>query len=128
MSFRNSSTCCTARCHWWGRGLCFAWEAQMFDEACQPRFAVKPGITGLWQVNGRSRLSMRRALELDVEYVVRRTFTLDLAILLRTAAGPIPGRREMTGSDMPEPIARRPAPMIPSAHDFEVGGITCGSP
>ena len=61
-----------------------AWEAQLFDEAYQQRFAVKPGITGLWQVNGRSRLSMRRALELDVEYVIRRSFTLDLAILLRT--------------------------------------------
>jgi lipopolysaccharide/colanic/teichoic acid biosynthesis glycosyltransferase len=60
------------------------WEAQMFDEAYQPRFAVKPGITGLWQVNGRSRLSMRKALELDVEYVIRRSFILDLAILLRT--------------------------------------------
>lgn len=62
-----------------------SWEAQMFDETYQPRFAVKPGITGLWQVNGRSRLSMRKALELDVEYVIRRGFTLDLAILLRTA-------------------------------------------
>jgi lipopolysaccharide/colanic/teichoic acid biosynthesis glycosyltransferase len=61
-----------------------AWEAQLFDEAHQQRFAVKPGITGLWQVNGRSRLPMRRALELDVEYVIRRSFTLDLAILLRT--------------------------------------------
>lgn len=61
-----------------------AWEAQMFDEAHQQRFAVKPGITGLWQVNGRSRLPMRKALELDVEYVIRRSFTLDLAILLRT--------------------------------------------
>ena len=60
------------------------WEAQMFDETYQPRFAVKPGITGLWQVNGRSRLSMRKALELDVEYVIRRSFALDLAILLRT--------------------------------------------
>ena len=60
------------------------WEAQMFDEADQPRFAVKPGITGLWQVKGRSRLSMRKALELDVEYVIRRSFILDLAILLRT--------------------------------------------
>lgn len=61
-----------------------AWEAQQFDESHQQRFAVKPGITGLWQVNGRSRLPMRRALELDVEYVIRRSFTLDLAILLRT--------------------------------------------
>ena len=61
-----------------------SYEAQLFDEAYQLRFAVKPGITGLWQVNGRSRLSMRKALELDVEYVIRRSFTLDLAILLRT--------------------------------------------
>ena len=61
-----------------------AWEVQLFDEAHQQRFAVKPGITGLWQVNGRSRLPMRKALELDVEYVIRRSFTLDLAILLRT--------------------------------------------
>jgi lipopolysaccharide/colanic/teichoic acid biosynthesis glycosyltransferase len=61
-----------------------AWEAQMFEEAHQQRFAVKPGITGLWQVSGRSRLSMRKALELDVEYVIRRSFMFDLAILLRT--------------------------------------------
>jgi lipopolysaccharide/colanic/teichoic acid biosynthesis glycosyltransferase len=60
------------------------WEARLFDEPFQRRFAVKPGITGLWQVNGRSKLSMRRALELDVEYVIRRSFVLDLAIILRT--------------------------------------------
>jgi lipopolysaccharide/colanic/teichoic acid biosynthesis glycosyltransferase len=61
-----------------------SWEAHLFEEAHQQRFAVKPGITGLWQVNGRSRLSMRKALELDVEYVIRRSLKLDLAILLRT--------------------------------------------
>ena len=61
-----------------------SWEAQLLEEAYRQRFAVKPGITGLWQVNGRSRLSMQKALELDVEYVVRRSFALDLAILLRT--------------------------------------------
>jgi lipopolysaccharide/colanic/teichoic acid biosynthesis glycosyltransferase len=60
------------------------WEAELLEEAYQQRFSVKPGITGLWQVNGRSRLSMQRALEFDVEYVIRRSFTLDLAILLRT--------------------------------------------
>ncbi|HEY5053242.1 MAG TPA: sugar transferase, partial [Solirubrobacterales bacterium] len=56
----------------------------LFKEDYQQRFTVKPGITGLWQVNGRSLLPMRKALELDVEYVTRRSFTLDLAILLRT--------------------------------------------
>ena len=61
-----------------------AWEAQLFDQPYQQRFAVKPGITGLWQVNGRSRLTMRQALEFDVEYVIHRSFTRDLVILLRT--------------------------------------------
>ncbi len=60
------------------------WEAELFAERYQRRFAVKPGVTGLWQVSGRSRLSMRKALELDVEYVARRNFALDLLILIRT--------------------------------------------
>jgi lipopolysaccharide/colanic/teichoic acid biosynthesis glycosyltransferase len=63
-----------------------AWEAEMFSEADHRRFEVKPGITGLWQVSGRSRLSYREQLELDVEYVRRRSLGLDLAIL----AGTIP--------------------------------------
>jgi lipopolysaccharide/colanic/teichoic acid biosynthesis glycosyltransferase len=61
-----------------------SWEAHLFGERYQPRFAVKPGITGLWQVSGRSRLSMRSALDLDVEYAIHRSFTLDLMILIRT--------------------------------------------
>jgi lipopolysaccharide/colanic/teichoic acid biosynthesis glycosyltransferase len=61
-----------------------SYEAQLFEEAYQRRFTVKPGITGLWQVNGRSRLSMRKALELDVQYAIQRSLMLDLAILLRT--------------------------------------------
>ena len=60
------------------------WEAELLAEPYQPRFTVKPGITGLWQVSGRSRLSMRTALELDVEYVRRRCTALDLSILVRT--------------------------------------------
>lgn len=60
------------------------WEAEMFAEQYQRRFSVKPGITGLWQVSGRSRLSMQEALDLDIEYVARRSFVLDLQILFRT--------------------------------------------
>jgi len=61
-----------------------AWEAELFGDPYQQRFSVKPGITGLWQVSGRSRLSFREALELDIEYVMRRSFLLDLIILVRT--------------------------------------------
>lgn len=60
------------------------WEAKLFGEPYQQRFLVKPGITGLWQVSGRSRLSFREALELDVEYASRRSFFFDFAILART--------------------------------------------
>jgi lipopolysaccharide/colanic/teichoic acid biosynthesis glycosyltransferase len=61
-----------------------AWEAELFSETECLRFQVPPGITGLWQVSGRNRLSMRDALELDVEYVARQSFVYDLTLLVRT--------------------------------------------
>ena len=63
---------------------CIPWEAELIGEAHARRFDVLPGITGLWQVSGRSRLTMGEALELDNEYVGRRSFALDLVILVRT--------------------------------------------
>jgi lipopolysaccharide/colanic/teichoic acid biosynthesis glycosyltransferase len=61
-----------------------AWEAVLFKPEHRARFHVQPGITGLWQVSGRSRLSMIQALDLDVEYVRTRSLRGDLVILLRT--------------------------------------------
>jgi lipopolysaccharide/colanic/teichoic acid biosynthesis glycosyltransferase len=60
------------------------WEAELLAETYRRRFTVKPGMTGLWQVSGRSRLSMRAALELDVEYARSPSVLADLAILART--------------------------------------------
>ena len=60
------------------------WEAELFEERYRRRFLVKPGISGLWQVSGRSRLTMREALELDIEYAARQSLALDLSIILRT--------------------------------------------
>ncbi len=45
---------------------------------------MAPGLTGLWQVSGRNRLTMLEGLELDVAYVEQRGFLVDLRILLRT--------------------------------------------
>jgi lipopolysaccharide/colanic/teichoic acid biosynthesis glycosyltransferase len=64
-----------------------AWEAEMWPAyypAYVHRFEVKPGMTGLWQVSGRSMLSVRQSFDLDAEYVRRRSFLLDLIILVRT--------------------------------------------
>jgi lipopolysaccharide/colanic/teichoic acid biosynthesis glycosyltransferase len=61
-----------------------AWEAEMFSQVHRQRFLVRPGLTGLWQVSGRCNLTMRQALDLDVEYVERQSFALDLSIILKT--------------------------------------------
>jgi lipopolysaccharide/colanic/teichoic acid biosynthesis glycosyltransferase len=61
-----------------------AWEAELYDDRHWARFEVPPGLTGLWQVNGRSELTMRQALDLDLDYVQRRSVPLDLLIILKT--------------------------------------------
>src|SRR3954463_13977715 len=63
---------------------CLDWEAEMFPEEFAPRFTVRPGLTGLWQVSGRSALGTLEMLELDVRYVRSRSLQSDLGILLRT--------------------------------------------
>jgi lipopolysaccharide/colanic/teichoic acid biosynthesis glycosyltransferase len=59
-------------------------EAELIGPAYSERFLVQPGLTGLWQVSGRNRLTMRQGLDLDVEYVRQRSFASDLAILFKT--------------------------------------------
>jgi lipopolysaccharide/colanic/teichoic acid biosynthesis glycosyltransferase len=60
------------------------WEAKLYQPHHCKRFEAKPGITGLWQVSGRSKLTMKQALDLDCDYVERRSGVLDLAILGKT--------------------------------------------
>jgi lipopolysaccharide/colanic/teichoic acid biosynthesis glycosyltransferase len=56
------------------------------------RLEVKPGITGLWQVSGRSDLSFERAIELDLEYIDRQSVFLYVIILLRTIPAVLLGK------------------------------------
>ncbi len=48
------------------------------------RFEVLPGISGLWQVSGKNRLTFNQMIRLDIQYVDRLTFGLDMWIVLRT--------------------------------------------
>jgi lipopolysaccharide/colanic/teichoic acid biosynthesis glycosyltransferase len=54
--------------------------------------SVRPGITGLWQVNGRSERSFEERIELELSYVRRRGMALDVGILLRTVGAVVTGR------------------------------------
>jgi lipopolysaccharide/colanic/teichoic acid biosynthesis glycosyltransferase len=54
--------------------------------------AVRPGITGLWQVNGRSDRTFEERLAYDLEYVQARSLWLDVRIMFRTIGAVISGR------------------------------------
>jgi exopolysaccharide biosynthesis polyprenyl glycosylphosphotransferase len=61
-------------------------EMIRYGEYVRRRLAVKPGITGLWQVNGRSNLPWDETVRLDIRYVENWSFFLDLQIMWKTWA------------------------------------------
>ncbi|TYL50041.1 sugar transferase [Nocardioides sp. BGMRC 2183] len=60
-------------------------EVARYEHDPRRRLAVKPGLTGLWQVSGRSDLSWEESVRLDLAYVDNWSLRLDVRILLRTA-------------------------------------------
>jgi lipopolysaccharide/colanic/teichoic acid biosynthesis glycosyltransferase len=60
------------------------YEVAKYEPAWLGRFAVKPGMTGIWQVSGRSNLTHDEMIELDLRYVARRSIGLNASILFRT--------------------------------------------
>jgi lipopolysaccharide/colanic/teichoic acid biosynthesis glycosyltransferase len=60
------------------------YEAELYPPSYNRRFAIKPGLTGLWQVNGRNERTYREMVELDVAWVERHSVALYLSILART--------------------------------------------
>ena len=59
-------------------------EVEKYEEMVYRRLLVKPGITGLWQVSGRSDLSWEESVRLDLYYVENWSLTTDFVILART--------------------------------------------
>jgi lipopolysaccharide/colanic/teichoic acid biosynthesis glycosyltransferase len=59
-------------------------EVAQYETDVRRRLLVKPGITGLWQVSGRSDLTWDESVRLDLRYVENWSFTADLMILWKT--------------------------------------------
>ncbi len=68
------------------------YEVDRYPPEAFRRFAVRPGLTGLWQVSGRSTLTFQQMIELDTEYVERRSLSLNLKILLLTVPTVLHGK------------------------------------
>ena len=67
-------------------------EVVQYDHVAARRLTVKPGLTGLWQVSGRSELPWRESLRLDLHYIENWSPRLELSILLRTISAVLTGR------------------------------------
>jgi lipopolysaccharide/colanic/teichoic acid biosynthesis glycosyltransferase len=60
-------------------------EVEEYERHVRRRLFIKPGLTGMWQVNGRSDLDWEESVRLDLYYVENWSLTGDLLILWRTA-------------------------------------------
>jgi lipopolysaccharide/colanic/teichoic acid biosynthesis glycosyltransferase len=59
-------------------------EVARYDSSVSRRLLVKPGLTGLWQISGRSDLPWEEAVRLDLRYVENWSLAMDLLILWKT--------------------------------------------
>lgn len=67
-------------------------ELDSLPAAPRERHSVKPGLTCIWQVSGRSLIDYDRWMELDLEYVRSRSLATDIVLLLKTPAAVFSGR------------------------------------
>lgn len=67
-------------------------EVQHYTIKQRRRLSVKPGITCLWQISGRSDIDFQRWMELDLEYIDNWSFWLDIQIILKTIPAVLMGR------------------------------------
>ena len=69
-----------------------AYEVTLFKAWHKHRFETLPGITGLWQVKGRNRVSFDEMVRMDVEYIQKQSVWLDIKILVQTPFAMLFGR------------------------------------
>ena len=63
----------------------------MYGRDAERKFLVRPGLTGLWQVSGRSNLSWEQSVRLDLRYVENWTLAMDALILWKTFGAMVRG-------------------------------------
>jgi len=59
-------------------------EIKKYGDYFEKAFLIKPGISGLWQVSGRNKLSYEKRVELDIYYSENISFLLDIKIFIKT--------------------------------------------
>jgi lipopolysaccharide/colanic/teichoic acid biosynthesis glycosyltransferase len=83
------------------------YQIERYDDRQRQRLAVRPGLTGLAQLNGRNSISWAARIEWDLEYVKRQSPWLDLKLLILTPATVLTGRG-LSGHPPDDPLVLRP--------------------
>ena len=67
-------------------------EVTQYDERAMRRLSVKPGLTGYWQVRGRSDTGFEEMVDMDLAYIEERSFLVDLKVVAKTVAAMFNGK------------------------------------
>lgn len=70
------------------------YEVRLYQHKHLQRLTVRPGVTGIWQIYGRNQVPFEQMVEMDVEYIKRRSFWLDLKLILMTVPAVLLSRAE----------------------------------
>jgi len=68
-----------------------AYEVELYQDWHMRRLAAPPGITGLWQVRGRNRVSFDEMVRMDLDYIEHQSFWLDVQLLIQTPLAVVGG-------------------------------------
>lgn len=91
-----------------------SYEVRQYSPKHRQRLQAVPGMTGLWQVSGKNRLSFNEMVDLDVSYWMKKTLLLDIMIILKTPSAIVmqlldtirAGQKEMALEDDVTPGAK----------------------
>jgi len=86
---------------------CIAYEAAHYLPWQLERFNAVPGLTGLWQVNGKNRTTFTRMIQLDIEYARTKSLSLDLKIIGKTVPALL---IQLTETHLQKKAKRQPTP------------------
>jgi lipopolysaccharide/colanic/teichoic acid biosynthesis glycosyltransferase len=95
-----------------------AYQVERYDDRQRHRLAVRPGLTGLAQINGRNELTWPERIEFDLEYVDRQSPVLDLRIVVATVGVLLTGSG-VEGHQLDDPLAAVGPPPPPSGSGAE---------
>jgi len=83
---------------------CLPYEYERYSPRHRTRFQTLPGLTGLWQVNGKNKTTFEEMIDLDIYYVAHRSLWLDLKIMAKTIPAIlgqlVDSKRKLPGHDV----------------------------